>query len=159
MYRVHADMKTRCTNPKFNGTEHYMAKGITYDRKWESFAGFSEDMLDTYIDGYSLDRKDNSKGYSKENCQWVPRTLQTRNKTKAKTNSSGVTGVRWDTKYKMFLYAVCHWYELDGKKIQKSFSVDKLGLLPAFATACEYRGNMIAKLNSQGAGYGELHGK
>jgi len=46
--------------------------------------------------GFTLERIDNSKGYSKENCKWATPSEQQRNRRQLKNNTSGVTGVSWD---------------------------------------------------------------
>lgn len=38
----------------------------------------------TYKPGLDLDRKDNEKGYSPENCRWVTRSINNRNKRNAR---------------------------------------------------------------------------
>jgi hypothetical protein len=53
---------------------------VTVDPTWESFEKFYEDMGDR-PEGTSLDRIDSFKGYCKDNCRWVDRTTQNRNKT------------------------------------------------------------------------------
>lgn len=82
-------------------------------------------------------------------------------------NSSGITGVHWDNKISKksgasSTYAVAQWNEYhDGKRVfgKKSFSVKKLGLLEAFAMACQFREDKINELNAMGYGYAENHGK
>ena len=46
-------------------------------------------------EGVSVDRIDNDKGYSPENCRWVDVTTQILNQRKRKDNTSGYTGVTW----------------------------------------------------------------
>lgn len=63
-------MMYRCYNPSRNSYQHYGAKGIRVDPAWFNFETFINDM-GTRPDGYTLDRIDSSKNYSKENCRWV----------------------------------------------------------------------------------------
>lgn len=73
-------MKARCNGTSGNQSNRkYHDKGIRYCEKWETFFGFKEDMFDSYIEGYSIDRIDNSKGYTKENCRWATAKQQANN--------------------------------------------------------------------------------
>lgn len=93
VYNIWTLMVQRCTNEKCNGYENYGGRGVTVCQQWlESFEKFYEDMGDK-PDGYSLDRIDNEKGYSKNNCKWSTRHEQSINTRKYKSNSSGRTGV------------------------------------------------------------------
>lgn len=69
-YRAWSNMKERCKNPSCNHFAHYGGRGITVCEEWESFEIFFGDMGVRPSDGYSLDRIDNNKGYSKDNCRW-----------------------------------------------------------------------------------------
>lgn len=73
-----ANMKKRCTYPT-KDAHRYIERGISYDPKWESLAGFCADMAATYKLGLSLDRIDNDKGYSADNCQWATPKQQANN--------------------------------------------------------------------------------
>ena len=79
-YRIWHGMKERCRNKNNSRFKYYGARGISYDPKWDDFNLFWEDMKDGYSDNLTLDRKDNDKGYCKDNCRWVTQTIQVRNK-------------------------------------------------------------------------------
>lgn len=77
--------------------KNYRDKGISVCDRWkEDFGNFLEDMGER-PEGASLDRKDNTKGYNKENCRWANTTVQAVNKGLNSLNTSGVKGVSWDT--------------------------------------------------------------
>lgn len=73
-------MKRRCSNPKSKDYKTYGAKGINYDLSWENFFNFLTDMGPRPSISHSLDRIDNSKGYSKENCRWATPQEQSENR-------------------------------------------------------------------------------
>lgn len=66
--------RVRSTNRKQNAC--YV--GVTICSRWKKFENFLVDMGEP-PEGYSLDRIDNTKGYSKKNCRWVPLAEQARN--------------------------------------------------------------------------------
>ena len=78
-------MITRC-----NGTagkdsiKKYKDKGTSVCERWKDFKLFYEDMNEGFVDGLTIDRIDNSKGYYKENCRWATYTQQANNKTNNK---------------------------------------------------------------------------
>ena len=160
-YRAWSCIKDRCYRIKTHNYKDYGGSGITFDFK-DDFIGFLLEVGEQPKDGekYSIDRIDNSKGYVKGNMRWATDNQQARNRGVWVANTSGITGVYWENTKKgtNLTRAIAKWSDLDGKLRSKSFSVTKLGLLPAFAEAVRYRRKMIEELNKQGAGYSEKHG-
>lgn len=72
-------MLARCSDKNRADYKYYGGRGITVCKKWLTFAGFLEDMGSKPSKQHSIDRKDNSKGYFKENCRWATRSQQMRN--------------------------------------------------------------------------------
>ncbi len=79
LYGRWSAMIQRCTNPKNAGYKSYGGRGISFDPRWKSFKNFMEDMSEGFKEELSLDRIDNDKGYSKENCRWVTMRQQNQN--------------------------------------------------------------------------------
>lgn len=75
-YAVWHSMIQRCTEPTHQSWRNYGGRGITVCDRWlHSFENFWSDMGPTYQRGLDLDRRDNSQGYSPENCRWVTRLV------------------------------------------------------------------------------------
>lgn len=73
-------MKGRCYYPGDISYPRYGGKGIAVCERWHNFDNFLADM-GLRPDGCTLDRLDNSKDYSKENCRWSTYKVQANNRT------------------------------------------------------------------------------
>lgn len=88
-------MKGRCLNSRDQRYSDYGGRGITVSDEWKkSFATFIEDMGHRPTDKHTLDRIDNDKGYSKDNCRWATYQEQNMNKRVYKNSITGVRGIR-----------------------------------------------------------------
>jgi len=72
-------MRQRCENPNTKSFENYGGRGITVCTAWRTFEGFLADMGER-PDGMTLDRVNNERGYSPDNCRWATRSEQQRNR-------------------------------------------------------------------------------
>lgn len=105
-YLAWTSMLNRCGNPKQRSYPDYGGRGIKVCRRWvKSYANFLADMGRRPSVGLSLDRIDNSKGYSPGNCRWATRKEQANNSRKNRlityhsvtrtiTEWSGLTGIK-----------------------------------------------------------------
>lgn len=79
-YRVWRALKNRCRSPKTPCYRNYGKRGISYDPSWERFEQFYADVGPRPSGKHSIERLDNSKGYSKDNCFWGTLFDQNNNK-------------------------------------------------------------------------------
>ena len=94
-YSTWAHMMSFCFNPRHKSYKDYGGRGITVCEEWLDVRNFVAWADITYIEGMTLDRIDNDKGYSPENCTWSDKTTQCVNQRIRKDNKSGVVGVNW----------------------------------------------------------------
>ena len=80
IYWIWAAMIQRCTNPRNKSFHNYGGRGITVTDEWRMFDCFLRDMGPGYREGLSIERVDNSIGYSKVNCKWIPLPEQAKNR-------------------------------------------------------------------------------
>jgi hypothetical protein len=81
LHSIWTSMKYRCFNEKCKDYKFYGGRGISVCDSWrDSYPDFLLWTADSgYKEGLTLDREDNSKGYSPDNCKWVSRKAQARN--------------------------------------------------------------------------------
>jgi len=72
-------MRQRCNNPNTDCAHNYIERGIAICEEWSEFENFLRDMGPKPTPKHTLERKDNNKGYSKDNCVWATRAEQNRN--------------------------------------------------------------------------------
>lgn len=133
---------------RLNGKRYYNHRII-----FEMLGGkFTEELK--YIDHINGDKLDNRF----ENLRATSNLINSINRRKSSNNTSGITGVCWQTPISGILYAAAKWFDNNGKQQYKHFSVKKLGIMEAFAMAVEHREKMIEELRRNGLDYTERHG-
>lgn len=82
LYRIWANMKTRCFNERDPHFDRWGGRGITVCEEWRNdFKSFYEwSMSHGYNDTLTIDRIDNDKGYSPNNCRWITLGEQSANR-------------------------------------------------------------------------------
>lgn len=113
-YNTWRSMTTRCRGTCGEDSKtKYRDKGITVCEKWQSFKGFYEDMYSSYIEGLTIDRIENDKGYYKENCRWATPTQQANNRgntVRIEYNGENLTMREWSDKTGTPFYIIRNRY-------------------------------------------------
>lgn len=81
LYRIWKGMKQRCYNNKTHNYQNYGGRGIDICDEWkDNFPAFRDwSLKNGYADDLSIDRIDNDRGYSPDNCRWADRVTQRAN--------------------------------------------------------------------------------
>lgn len=90
-YRRWASVYKRCFCPNGPWFHRYGGRGITTD--WRLFLDFKDDMYESYLqhvekygeENTTIERIDNDKNYTKDNCCWTTWKKQARNTSRNKT--------------------------------------------------------------------------
>jgi len=92
VYTVWANMRQRCNNTNNPYYRNYGGRGIVICPEWSEAAGFIADMIQSWLDNegprkmllkrkhrLTIERRDNNRGYSPDNCYWATYKQQSAN--------------------------------------------------------------------------------
>lgn len=129
-YRVWRAMISRCHDSNTNQYHNYGGRGIHVCDSWRSsFSAFIADMGLRPSADMTIERLNNSEGYSKDNCVWDSKITQGRNKR----NNRKIT-VDGSTR------CLSEWAELTGLKRETISRRLALGWSPNDAVSVKLRG-------------------
>ncbi len=81
IYQSWCKMRSRCENQNNNRYDRYGGRGISICERWSIFQNFLDDMGITWVDGATIERRDNNGNYDLSNCLWIPRNEQAKNRS------------------------------------------------------------------------------
>ena len=111
-------MKARCMNPKSVSYKNYGKRGIGICQDWMSFENFHKWAIrNGYEADLTIDRIDNNKDYSPDNCRWLPRKenlLKQRRYTQITINGETKTLCTWSKIISVSRYILFKYYREKG---------------------------------------------
>lgn len=86
LYRIWANMLTRCSNPNVDAWDDYGGRGIVVCSEWHEFVAFRDwANANGYADDLTIDRENNDGNYEPSNCRWIPSAEQAANRRNNRT--------------------------------------------------------------------------
>lgn len=128
------ELRRRCRSPR---QESYSNKNIWWSDEFDTFKGFREWALSNgFKEELSLDRIDNSKGYSPENCKWATKQEQQYNRNKRNTKKQtskykGLSRYKGGSKWRVRIY-------VDKKEVVLGYFVNEIDGAIAYNNALDF---------------------
>lgn len=95
LYNRWRTMRKRCV-PGTSRSRYHGDKGVIVCAEWQNFDNFYLWAIETgFQPELTLDRIDNAKGYSPDNCRWATYEVQNRNKTTAVLDEIKAGKIKW----------------------------------------------------------------
>lgn len=98
LYRAWCNMRQRCHDPNSCQWKDYGGRGIQVCIRWDDYELFAADMGPHPGKGWTLDRRNNDKNYSKANCRWATYDTQNRNRRDTSLSLSTAEKIRSRTR-------------------------------------------------------------
>jgi len=121
LYTCHRLMMKRCYDVSYLRYDSWGGRGIRVCRKWHDLRAFvdwnnSLPKEERYRTGLTIERRDNARGYSPNNCYWATRRQQQRNRR-------GNVRIMYRGKLSSFMYV---YEDLIERKLVPKKSAEKI---------------------------------
>lgn len=120
LYGTWKTMMHRCYDPKRERYKDYGGRGITVCNEWHdpnSFINWS--YTHGYQDGLQIDRVDNDRGYSPDNCRWVTAKENSRNRrntVRLTINGETKSVAEWTETIDISPFTIYWWVRTKGEE-------------------------------------------
>lgn len=149
-YKTWEGILARCHNKNHEAYHNYGGRGIYMWERWKTdpkaFINYISDLDNAFLHTYTLDRKDNQKGYEPNNLQWVTKQDQSANTRADSTALSKYKGVSWDAIRSQWLVRCM----ISGTRHTIGRFIDEKEAAKAYDTFCEEK-NIPNKLTNKGS--------
>lgn len=82
LYNTWKNMRSRCNNINSKDYPMYGGRGVRICPEWDWYPNFEDWALSHgYAEGLSIERIDVNGNYCPENCTWIPKNQQSRNRS------------------------------------------------------------------------------
>lgn len=138
LYNIWNGVKDRIFNKNNQAFSNYGGRGLGMFDEWVSdFTSFYNwSIQNGYDESLSIDRIDNNKGYTPDNCRWVNSHLQASNRRIQKNNKTGYAGIYF-----------CNTEKLYKSQITINKKSHTIGRFKTIKEALDARNNYIKQYN------------
>ncbi len=154
LHNILGGMKQRCRNPKCESYPDYGGRGIDICKEWDDSDNFIEWALNNgYADDLTIDRVDNNKGYSPENCAWKTKKEQNDNRRsglgKFLYKGEEKTLLKWCTELSLPYDSMRERIVNKGMSVEDAFETPLATDKPSFTQLCKEHGKNPATVISR----------
>lgn len=159
LYRILSGMKQRCRNPKCERYSDYGGRGLDVCPEWEDTDNFIEWALSNgYADNLTIDRIDNNKGYSPDNCHWITLKEQNDNRRTGlgmfEYRGEKKTLLQWCSELSLSYDAMRSRIIDKGMPVDKAFETPLVTDNPSFTKMCKEHGMNPGTVRSRVVDFG-----